>query len=289
MKSFLQKILFIAPLALLPFSFVYAGPNVVWSDELSIDGETITGYLTVGGIDSSTPPMNLFIFADGDNDFDPYTSYALLGLAQNGPISFQAPSNGATNFFLPVLVDEASFNGGFSPYGDQSQFQLFSVGQVAQISSAGGGGSTGGGGSGGGNNTGGGGAGGGWSSSGAGGGGGVTNDSGTENTANTLGWPEAVLDNPLQVSDLNSFIVGLLNALLKIGIPVMTVFLVYSGLRLVMARGNEKELGDAKKNLLWVIIGIAILLGAWTIVKILKGTFDEIDLAYINSLINHFV
>ncbi len=111
----------------------------------------------------------------------------------------------------------------------------------------------------------------------------------TDNTASTLGWPAQVIDNPLQVSDLNNFIVGLLNALIKIGIPIMTVFLVYSGLRLVMARGNEKELVDAKKNLLWVIIGVAILLGGWTIVKVLKGTFDEIDLVYITSLINHIV
>lgn len=111
----------------------------------------------------------------------------------------------------------------------------------------------------------------------------------TDNTASTLGWPAQVIDNPLQVSDLNNFIVGLLNALIKIGIPIMTVFLVYSGLRLVMARGNETELVDAKKNLLWVIIGAAILLGSWTIVKVLKGTFDEIDLVYITSLINHIV
>ena len=106
---------------------------------------------------------------------------------------------------------------------------------------------------------------------------------------NYVGWPENVIENNLEVDDLNNFIVGLLNALLKIGIPVLTLFLVYSGLRLVMARGNEKELADAKKNLLWVIIGGAILLGAWTIVKVLKGTFDEIDLALINSLINHIV
>lgn len=111
----------------------------------------------------------------------------------------------------------------------------------------------------------------------------------TSGEENVVPWPTQAIDNPLAVSDLNSFIVGLLNALLKIGIPVMTVFLVYSGLRLVIARGNEKELIDAKKNLLWVIIGSAILLGAWTLVRALKGTFDQIDLAYITSLIDYIV
>lgn len=129
--------------------------------------------------------------------------------------------------------------------------------------------------------------GGGGNNSGTGGGGTATTTD--DNTANTLGWPSQVIENPLQVSDLNNFVVGLLNALIKIGIPIMVVFLVYSGLRLVMARGNEKELADAKKNLLWVIIGAAILLGGWTIVKVLKGTFNEIDLVYITSLIKHIV
>ncbi|MEZ4114515.1 MAG: pilin [Candidatus Paceibacterota bacterium] len=71
--------------------------------------------------------------------------------------------------------------------------------------------------------------------------------------------------------------------------PNFGIFLVYSGLRLVMARGNEKDLTDAKKNLLWVIIGGVILFGAWTLVKVLKGTFDEIDLVFINNLINFIV
>ena len=114
-------------------------------------------------------------------------------------------------------------------------------------------------------------------------------DNNVTSEGNYVGWPENVIENNLEVDDINNFIVGLLNALLKIGIPVLTIFLVYSGLRLVMARGNEKELADAKKNLLWVIIGGAVLFGAWTVVKVLKGTFDEIDLALINSFISHIV
>ncbi|MEZ4211082.1 MAG: pilin [Candidatus Paceibacterota bacterium] len=115
------------------------------------------------------------------------------------------------------------------------------------------------------------------------GGGNATDPNGT---ATTAGWPQAVFQNPLNVTDLNGFVIGLLNALLKIGIPVMVIFLVYSGLRLVMARGNEKELESAKTNLLWVVVGVLILLSAWTIVKVLKGTFDELNLVYVQTIIN---
>lgn len=287
MKISLKTILYIIPLLLSPLSFVYAGPNVVWSTELINNGQSITGTLTVSGIDQNGPVLNLFIFSDSDPDFNPHISHALLGVATNGSVPISIPSGGSMSYFLPVIVDAASYSGNFSPYEDQSQFQIYSVGQVAFVGSGSGG--NGNGGSGGnGNGTGGGGTGGGGTGNGNGTGAGATATT-TNDAVSTLGWPAQVIDNPLQVSDLNNFIVGLLNALIKIGIPIMTIFLVYSGLRLVMARGNEKELVDAKKNLLWVIIGAAILLGSWTIVKVLKGTFDEIDLAYITSLINHIV
>lgn len=110
-----------------------------------------------------------------------------------------------------------------------------------------------------------------------------------EETGSFAGWPSDVIDNPLEVEDLNNFIANVLNAFLKIAIPILAVFLIYSGLKFVMARGNEKELETAKQNLLWTVIGGAILLGAWTIVRILKGTVDQLDITIINSLINYFV
>ena len=103
------------------------------------------------------------------------------------------------------------------------------------------------------------------------------------------GWPNEAIDNPLEVDNLNNFIANLLNAFLKIAIPILALFLIYSGLKFVMARGNEKELETAKQNLLWTVVGGTILLGAWTIVKILKGTVEELDITLINSLVNYFV
>lgn len=273
MKLILQKFLFIIPLLFFPVYFVHAGPEAVWDNTPTVSNGTLTGYINVTGVEAQMPPLMLIVFSDSDQDFSPYISYAVVGPAVNGQVSFQTPNDGVLTYFLPVIIDEASFAGGFSPYQAGGQFQIYSVGQVAST--------------GGGTNP-------------------NPNNPPDPNNPNPSdpnnpvpvddsqslainGWPVEVIDNPLQVSDLNNFVVGLLNALIKIGIPVMVVFLVYSGLRLVMARGNEKELEDAKKNLLWVIIGAAILLGGWTIVKVLKGTFDEIDLAYINSLINYFV
>jgi hypothetical protein len=43
-----------------------------------------------------------------------------------------------------------------------------------------------------------------------------------------------------------------------------------------MARGNEESIKDAKKGLLWAVIGSGILIGAWTIMKILQSTVESL-------------
>lgn len=284
MKLFLYNVLFLLVVLIFPRD-TFASPMILWDEVPSVSGDTVTGYLSIDGVTPSQP-MVVLVFSDSNDDFNPYTSYALLGPAENGPISFVSPLDQNINYFLPIMVDEASFNGAFNPYTDGGQFQLMTFGQVVPLSgnAAGGGGQSAGGGQTGGTGTGGGPVGGDGTNTGGGGQG--NGAAGGTLAVDAEGWPQNAIPNTLAVSDINGFVVGLLNALLKIGIPIMTIFLVYSGLRLVMARGNEKELEEAKKNLLWVIIGAAVLLGAWTIVKVLKGTFDQLDLAYVISLIN---
>lgn len=86
------------------------------------------------------------------------------------------------------------------------------------------------------------------------------------------------VENPLKGS-ITSFC-GLLEALLRaaivLGLPVAVLFLIYTGFKFIIARGNEKELGDAKRSLLYTIVGIGIFLGAWTIAQIIKNTLKSL-------------
>ncbi|MDQ5901684.1 MAG: hypothetical protein QG580_399 [Patescibacteria group bacterium] len=271
--NFLRKIFLSLSLFIFP-SVVFAGPSIMWENTPTIDQGVITGYLNISGIDSQTPPLTVLIFSDSDPEFNPYTSYANLSLAQNGPLTFQAPADGVLTYFLPVLVDGSLLNG-----QQLNPFASYTVGQVANISPAnnnngGFGGNQGGNPTGGGNQN-----------------PNSTNPNPTDNNnpQTSSGWPNEAIDNPLEVDNLNNFIANVLNAFLKIAIPILALFLIYSGLKFVIARGNEKELETAKQNLLWTVVGGTILLGAWTIVKILKGTVEELDITLINSLVNYFV
>src|SRR6185436_4952207 len=73
------------------------------------------------------------------------------------------------------------------------------------------------------------------------------------------------LQNPLRFGTIETFIQGVLQAIVMIGIPVITVFIVYAGFRFVMARGNASAINEAKKNFVYVILGAALILGAWVL------------------------
>lgn len=90
------------------------------------------------------------------------------------------------------------------------------------------------------------------------------------------GTDSSILCNPLKTGSFTSLMESLSKLAIQIGIPIAALFIIYSGLKLVIAKGNEKSIEDAKKGLLWAIIGSGILIGAWTIMKILQSTVESL-------------
>src|SRR3989344_3976258 len=73
---------------------------------------------------------------------------------------------------------------------------------------------------------------------------------------------EYVLGNPINAGTFGQVVEKFAQLLAKIGIPIATVFLIYSGLLFVTARGNDEQLKKAKGTFYWTILGTAILVGA---------------------------
>ncbi len=86
------------------------------------------------------------------------------------------------------------------------------------------------------------------------------------------------LVNPLAggVDNLPDFIRKILNVVLTIGVPIVTLAIIYCGFLFVSARGDAKKLEAAKDALLYTVIGAAILFGAWVLAQALKETVDQI-------------
>lgn len=97
-------------------------------------------------------------------------------------------------------------------------------------------------------------------------------DSGFINTPGAT----AKVQNPISTDNLNDFIKKILEAVLKIGIPLVALAIIYSGFLFVFARGNSEKLKTAKNSLLYSLIGAVILLGAWALAKVIADTVREL-------------
>jgi hypothetical protein len=84
------------------------------------------------------------------------------------------------------------------------------------------------------------------------------------------------LCNPIGVDSINGLVKTLLEGVLKIGMPIIALAIIYSGFLFVAARGNSEKLTKAKDALLYTLIGAAILLGSWAIAELLSNTVMEL-------------
>lgn len=86
-------------------------------------------------------------------------------------------------------------------------------------------------------------------------------------------------ENPLGcgITSLPQFIKGILTIIVKVGIPVATIFIIWSGFLFLTAQGDETKLTKAKHSFVWACIGTAVLLGAWTLSIAIEGTINDIS------------
>ena len=86
----------------------------------------------------------------------------------------------------------------------------------------------------------------------------------------------AAFESPLKFRTIEDFIQGVLQAFVYIALPIVAFFVVYSGFKFLTAQGNETKLKQAKDNFMYVIIGASLVLGAWALALLIKGTIDQI-------------
>lgn len=80
------------------------------------------------------------------------------------------------------------------------------------------------------------------------------------------------LTNPINADTVQAFIQKLLIGVIKIGMPIVALAIIYCGFLFVSAQGKEEKLTEAKNALLYTLIGAAILLGSWAIATMISDT-----------------
>lgn len=84
------------------------------------------------------------------------------------------------------------------------------------------------------------------------------------------------LENPLKVDNITDAVKFFVNTLVKIAIPFIVIFFIWSGLKFILAQGKPDEITKAKKMFWYTIIGTLLILGAWTITNAIVGTINSI-------------
>ena len=103
----------------------------------------------------------------------------------------------------------------------------------------------------------------------------VTNTPQTQTVTNT-GAPVTLI-NPLKAgASLESFLGDILSFVIRIGTIVVILMLVFVGYKFVEAQGAPGKIEEARKMLLWTVIGALVLLGAQAIASAISATVQAI-------------
>lgn len=84
------------------------------------------------------------------------------------------------------------------------------------------------------------------------------------------------LKNPLKVNSIQDAIELFMDAVVKIAIPFIVVFFIWSGIQFILARGNATKIKEAKSMFWNTVIGTLLILGAWAITDAIVGTINSI-------------
>jgi hypothetical protein len=91
-------------------------------------------------------------------------------------------------------------------------------------------------------------------------------------TVNPTPTNTTTIANPLHSQTITDLIKTILEGVVKIGMPIIVLAVIYCGFLFVYARGKPEAIKKAKDALLYTLIGAAILLGSWAIAQLIADT-----------------
>lgn len=82
--------------------------------------------------------------------------------------------------------------------------------------------------------------------------------------------------NPISSQSVGELIKKILEGIVKIGMPIVALAIIYSGFLFVFAQGNSEKLKEAKSAFLFSVIGAAVLLGSWALAQLISETVSQL-------------
>lgn len=74
------------------------------------------------------------------------------------------------------------------------------------------------------------------------------------------------------VTTIPDLLLAIVDLVFLIGVPIIVIFIIYSGFLFVTAGDNETQIKKAKFVLMWTLLGALVLLGAKAIAAAVQAT-----------------
>ena len=85
------------------------------------------------------------------------------------------------------------------------------------------------------------------------------------------------LCNPVKAESLTQLFGDVLsNVIIPVSTVIAVMFIIWAGLKFVLAQGKAGEIEKARQNLIYVLIGVALVIGAQVILDLLLNTVTQI-------------
>ena len=82
------------------------------------------------------------------------------------------------------------------------------------------------------------------------------------------------LSNPLNVDSIGALVESAVEIFSYLVILLAVLAFIWTGLQYILARGNAQTMKDATKRLGWIVVGVAIVIGARVIIRIVINTLQ---------------
>jgi hypothetical protein len=85
------------------------------------------------------------------------------------------------------------------------------------------------------------------------------------------------ISNPFKgVNSLDDIIGKIMDIVFQIGGVIAVLMIMYAGFTYVTSGGDPGKIKSANNTLFYTVIGAAILLGSWVLVKAIQGTINQL-------------
>lgn len=83
------------------------------------------------------------------------------------------------------------------------------------------------------------------------------------------------LDNPLGSDDLKGLITKIANFFITLALPFGFFMMILAGFFFVTAQGNPEKVTKAKKNFVWTVVGLAVILSSKVLITYIQEVLGE--------------